>query len=86
MKIKALLYKLYSYGRITYIIVTGRKRNYSTVSVLIRLVIISECFVEISPDFLYPSMNGITPCTVNFRLSMDVRFLPVTAIYVMGLI
>ena len=31
--------------------------HYSTVSGLIQLVISLECFIEITPDFLYPFMN-----------------------------
>ena len=31
--------------------------HYSTVSVLIQLVISLECFIEITPDFLCPFMN-----------------------------
>ena len=41
--------------------------HYSTVSGLIRLVISLECFIEITPDFLYPFMNVHAICTVNFR-------------------
>ena len=31
--------------------------NYSTVSRLIGLVIFLECFIETTPDFLFPFMN-----------------------------
>ena len=31
--------------------------HYSTVSGLIRFIISLECFIEITPDFLFPFMN-----------------------------
>ena len=57
--------------------------HYSTVSGLLQLVISLECLIEITPDFLCPSMNDYSCLNLyNSPYANSVRFLPVIATYI----
>ena len=49
--------KLHYYTIQQYNYTMVENEHYSAVSVLIRLVVSLECFIEITPDFLCPFMN-----------------------------